>query len=144
LYPYAEPLHSLLLQQALARSVCACWFDAAKRSQLLQGLAAGAFGSPDRWAAGDGEKAVGGSWERSIATYRSVVSYVLQLRHWLDDNIGGVMWFSFHAAHTSFYVPFPAGMPPSFVPASYKPPPPTSKRFRVLFDAGAIGIQTTP
>ena len=29
------------------------------------------------------------------------------------------MWFSFHAAHTSFYVPFPAGMPPSFLPPSY-------------------------
>ena len=62
---------------------------------------------------------MGGAWERSIATYRSVVSYVLQLRNWLDNSVGGVMWFAFHAAHTSSYVPFPAGMPAKFVPVSY-------------------------
>ena len=78
---------------------------------MTAGMAAGAFGTPDRWAAGAGEAALGaGSWERTIAISRTIVSYVVQCRRWLPDEVGGVLWLSFHAAHTSFYVPFPVGM----------------------------------
>lgn len=73
-------------------------------------MAAGAWGTPDRWAPGAGEAVVHGSWERTIATVKTIVSYVLQLRHWLPNPVGGVLWFAPHAAHTSCYVPFPCGM----------------------------------
>ena len=51
-----------------------------------------------------------GSWERTISISRTIVSYVVVARGWLPAPIGGVCWLGFHAAHTSFYVPFPVGM----------------------------------
>ena len=78
---------------------------------MTVGMAAGPFGTPDRFAAGPGEAALGvGSWERTIAISRTIVSYVVQCRSWLPREVGGVLWLSFHASHTSFYVPFPVGM----------------------------------
>jgi len=84
---------------------------------LTQGLAAGPFGTPDRWRAGAAEAAVGGAWERPIALYRTRISYVLQLRAWLPAAVGGVVWTAPHAAHTSCYVPFAVGM--GSIPASH-------------------------
>ena len=54
-----------------------------------------------------GHAGVPGGWERTIATHHSIVSYVLEARAWLPDVVGGVVWFSPHAAHTSVYAPFP-------------------------------------
>lgn len=50
-----------------------------------------------------------GNWERPIAISRTIVSYVLVCRGWLPASVGGVLWFSMHAAHTSHYAPFFAG-----------------------------------
>lgn len=68
---------------------------------LTTGLAAGAFGSPDRWASGVGEELVHGAWERPIALYRTLISFVIVARGWLPAEVGGVVWFGPHAAHTN-------------------------------------------
>lgn len=84
---------------------------------MTQGMAAGPFGTPDRWGKGPGEKDVNGTWERTIAIYRSIVTLVLESRSWLPDPVGGTLWFAPHAAHTSTYAPFPCGM--DAIPDSY-------------------------
>ena len=84
---------------------------------MTKGLAAGAFGTPWRYTAGKGEAEVAGSWERSIALFRTSVSYVIQLRDWLPDEVGAVVWYGPHGADTTLYVPFPIGM--TKVPAAY-------------------------
>ena len=77
---------------------------------MTRGLAAGPFGSPDRWMPGPGEAEVPGNWERPIALFRTSDSYVIQSRKWLADDKGGVLWFGPHAAHATVFVPFTAGM----------------------------------
>ena len=57
-----------------------------------QGLAAGPYGTPDRWKGGAGEAAVGGAWERSIGYVATRVSYIAQARAWLPNAVGGVVW----------------------------------------------------
>ena len=85
---------------------------------LTSGVAAGPFGSPDRWYAGAAEAAIpDGGWERAIGLYRTLVSFIVIARDWLPDEIGGVTWFGPHAAHTGVYTPFPCGMdaiPPAY------------------------------
>ena len=76
---------------------------------LTQGLAAGAFASPSRWSTPQTVSDELVCWERSIATYKSIVSLVAQSRSWLPDEVGGVLWFSNHCAKTSFYSPFAVG-----------------------------------
>eukprot|EP01064_Diplonema_japonicum_P026521 TRINITY_DN37975_c0_g1_i1.p1 TRINITY_DN37975_c0_g1~~TRINITY_DN37975_c0_g1_i1.p1 ORF type:complete len:558 (+),score=110.93 TRINITY_DN37975_c0_g1_i1:50-1675(+) len=82
---------------------------------LTVGLAAGPFGTPSRWAGAPAN--VTGWWERAIGIYKTIVSYVTQSRSWLPNEIGGVVWFAPHAAHTSCYVPFPVGM--DTIPIAY-------------------------
>lgn len=69
-------------------------------------LAGGPFESPDRYSTYSST----GNWERTIAIYRSSDSYVVQSRSWLPDNIGGIVWFGPHAAHTTAYVPMLTAM----------------------------------
>jgi len=77
---------------------------------MTQGLAAGAFGTPDRYSGGQGEQQVKGNWERSIGLFRTSDSYIVQARAWLPAEIGGVAWFGSHAAHGTCYIPFAIGM----------------------------------
>ena len=66
---------------------------------------------------GDGSGSVA-CW--NILHICSVVSYILQPRHWLGNNIGtGIMWLASHPAHTSLYAPFPAGTQAKFCTAFY-------------------------
>ncbi|KAH7479049.1 hypothetical protein PRIC1_009395 [Phytophthora ramorum] len=71
---------------------------------LSKGLAAGPFGMPMRW--GGDEKGVVGGWERPISMYRTVYSFVLQVRGHLPDAVGGVAWYGQSSPHASVYVPF--------------------------------------
>ena len=77
---------------------------------LTKGLAAGPFGTPDRYSDGIGSQQVHGHWERAIGMYRTSDSYVVQGRNWLPTSIGSILWFAPHAAHGSVYTPFAAGM----------------------------------
>ncbi|CAJ1951378.1 unnamed protein product [Cylindrotheca closterium] len=67
-------------------------------------LAAGPFGSPDRWKAGSGEKQVGGNWERAIGLYRTSDTYVVQSKK--GSSLGGVLWFGPASALGTVFTPF--------------------------------------
>eukprot|EP00191_Tetraselmis_sp_GSL018_P004446 CAMPEP_0177621152 /NCGR_PEP_ID=MMETSP0419_2-20121207/27403_1 /TAXON_ID=582737 /ORGANISM="Tetraselmis sp., Strain GSL018" /LENGTH=739 /DNA_ID=CAMNT_0019120991 /DNA_START=548 /DNA_END=2765 /DNA_ORIENTATION=- len=58
-----------------------------------------------------------GGWERPIATYRMLFSFVAVARSWLPDPIGGVVWYGQSRSTTTAYVPFYAGH--EEVPESY-------------------------
>jgi dipeptidase len=74
-----------------------------------KGLAAGAFGNPDRYAV-TSDTGVKGAWERTIALYRTGHSYVSQLRSDLPADVGGVSWFGAGSARYTVYLPLPSGM----------------------------------
>ena len=68
-------------------------------------LAAGPFGSPDRWKAGDGERSVKGNWERAIGLYRTSDTYVVQSNaHFGLDQ--AVLWFASASPLASIFTPF--------------------------------------
>ena len=67
-------------------------------------LAAGPFGSPDRWKEGTGEKQVGGNWERAIGLYRTSDTYVVQSKK--GASLGGVLWFGPASALGTVFTPF--------------------------------------
>jgi Dipeptidase len=69
---------------------------------LTKGLAAGAFGTPDRYAT---QYTVKGTWERALSIYRCAYSYVAQARSWLPDEVGGVVWFGWDVPHSTCYMP---------------------------------------
>lgn len=71
---------------------------------MTKGIAAGPFGSPVRWSGNP--QGVTGGWERPISMYRTMFSFVLQVRGELPDAIGGVAWYAQGAPHGSVYVPF--------------------------------------
>ena len=77
---------------------------------MSAGVAAGPWGSPDRFNGGDAEGTIPGSFERSIALHRTTYTHVLQTRGWLPDAIGGITWYGPHAAHGTCFVPVPAGI----------------------------------
>ncbi len=72
---------------------------------MTRGLAAGAFGSPNRWSTQlrppDGH--IG--WERPIAVFRCSYCVILQCRDFLPDWIGGLAWFAEDDPKTSCFVP---------------------------------------
>lgn len=78
-------------------------------------LAAGPFGTPDRWKAGPGEAQVGGNWERPIGLYRTSDSYVVQSRE--HSALGGVLWFGPASALGTVFTPFVVNME---IPASFR------------------------
>ncbi|KAL3944166.1 MAG: hypothetical protein SGBAC_001775 [Bacillariaceae sp.] len=67
-------------------------------------LAAGPFGTPDRWKAGPGEKQVGGNWERAIGLYRTSDTYVVQSKK--GSSLGGILWFGPASALGTVFTPF--------------------------------------
>ncbi len=66
----------------------------------------GPFGNPNRprplsWSSDSANY----SWERPISTYNTAFSFVAQLRNYLPDNIGGIMWFGEDDTYTNCYFP---------------------------------------
>jgi len=77
---------------------------------MTKGLAAGAFGSPNRWATRTRAPEGTIGWERSISIFRCSYCVVLQCRDWLPDWIGGLVWFAEDDPKTSCFVPFYCGI----------------------------------
>jgi len=84
---------------------------------LTKGLAAGPFNNPTRYE-GNAESVadkegkltpLSGEFERPLNIYRCVYAYVNQLRKWLPDAIGGVLWLGEDRPATSVLMPFYAG-----------------------------------
>ena len=84
---------------------------------LTEGLAAGPFSSPYRWAGGEGEDLVEGAWERPISVFRCSYTFVMQVRNDLPDPVKGVTWWGPDAPHSTVYVPFYAGI--NKIPEAY-------------------------
>ncbi|MFP4657709.1 MAG: dipeptidase [Desulfonatronovibrionaceae bacterium] len=84
---------------------------------MTKGLAAGAFGNPNRFEGGaesianrEGQLSeVKGAFERPLNIYRCVYAYVNQSRAWLPDPIGGRVWFGPDRPATSVLMPFYCG-----------------------------------
>ncbi|PZC52009.1 MULTISPECIES: dipeptidase [unclassified Mesotoga] len=82
---------------------------------LTQGLAAGPFGNPNRYAGSS--KLIKGSWERALSIFRCEYVFVTQSRDWLPDPVGGVVWWGAAAPHETILVPMYCGI--TDVPYAY-------------------------
>mmetsp|Transcript_9036 Transcript_9036/g.15277 ORF Transcript_9036/g.15277 Transcript_9036/m.15277 type:complete len:511 (-) Transcript_9036:148-1680(-) len=74
---------------------------------VLPELSGGAFLTPSRWVTDATVNSETVCWERPIATFRSIVSFVGQMRN-MKSN--GVIWFAPHSSLTSQYAPFLTNM----------------------------------
>ncbi len=89
---------------------------------MTKGIDAGPFGSPLRARpitfTLDGTTY---AWERPISTQQTGCSYVAEMRSFLPDPVGGVLWYGVDDTYTSCYFPLYAGItavPPSFARGS--------------------------
>lgn len=84
------------------------WY-AGTQFDMTKGVQAGPFGSPDRFST---DSKVKGSWERSIALYRTNAVYVQKLQHPSADvppGLASVAWYGAGPAHYAVFVPVPSG-----------------------------------
>ncbi len=85
---------------------------------MTKGVDAGPFGSPLRCRPMTFKlDAQTYSWERPISTQQTGCSYVADLRGFLPDPVGGVLWYGVDDTYTSCYFPLYAGIsavPPAF------------------------------
>jgi len=73
---------------------------------MTKGIMAGPYGSPQRnRPLSFYVDSVKYSWERPISTYNTAFSFVAQMRNFLPDPIGGVVWFGEDDTYTTCYVP---------------------------------------
>jgi len=73
---------------------------------LTQGLAAGPFGTPNRYPTSGSKNPEGSSgWERAISLFRTNFSTVVVARADLPNWIGGLTWFGYDAPHSTCYIP---------------------------------------
>ena len=73
-------------------------------------VGAGPFNSPYRWSPLSFEvDGVEYCNERPIATQQTAFSFVAQMRSWLPDEIGGILWFGIDDAAQTVYYPFYCG-----------------------------------
>jgi len=85
---------------------------------MTAGVDAGPFGSPLRARPMTfGLDGATYSWERPISTQQTGCSYVAQLRRFLPDPVGGVLWYGVDDTFTSCYFPLYAGA--SAVPEAF-------------------------
>ncbi len=93
---------------------------------MTKGLAAGPFGSPNYPRPLTFKvDTISATWERAISTYNTGFSFVAQMRSWLPNSIGGVLWYGVDDTYTTCYFPLYAGI--TDVPKSFKEG--TLKRF---------------
>jgi dipeptidase len=85
---------------------------------LSKGLAAGPFNNPNRYSTRTRPPKGHIGWERPISIFRCSYCIVVQVRDWLPDWIGGLVWFAEDDPKTSCFVPFYGGI--TKVPESYQ------------------------
>lgn len=85
---------------------------------LSKGLAAGPFNNPNRYSTRTRPPEGHIGWERPISIFRCSYCIVVQVRDWLPDWIGGLVWFAEDDPKTSCFVPFYGGI--TKVPESYQ------------------------
>ena len=86
---------------------------------MTKGIAAGPFGSKLRCSPLTFKvDSVEYVHERPTATQQTGFTFVAQMRSWMPDYIGGVLWFGVDDAATSLYVPIYCGM--DKVPECYR------------------------
>lgn len=85
---------------------------------MTKGIDAGPFGSPLRARpitfTLDGQTY---AWERPISTQQTGCSFVAQMRSFMPDEVGGVLWYGVDDTYTSCYFPLYAGI--NQVPVSF-------------------------
>ncbi len=90
------------------------------RFDMTQGLAAGPFASPTRYAVAKDQKPEdrkGNDWNRSISVFRCSYSFVGEVRDNLPEPLSAVAWFGLDQPITTLYMPVYAGT--KKVPESY-------------------------
>lgn len=86
---------------------------------MTKGIAAGTFGSKLRCSPLTFMvDSVEYGHERPVATQQTGFTFVAQMRNWLPDYIGGILWFGVDDAATSLYVPMYCGI--NAVPECYR------------------------
>jgi len=86
---------------------------------MTKGIAAGPFGSKLRCSPLTFKvDSVEYVHERPTATQQTGFTFVAQMRSWMPDYIGGILWFGVDDAATSLYVPIYCGM--GKVPECYR------------------------
>lgn len=73
---------------------------------MTKGYSAGPFGNPNKnrplvWEV-DSVKC---SWERPISTYNSAFTFIAQVRPYMKDETGGLVWFGVDDSYVTCYVP---------------------------------------
>jgi len=118
-YPATAPARASKIDVSNMRDLMRDYYNGTDVSMVAEGnLAAGPFLTPDRSTAGANEDTLNIYFERTISTHRTIVSYVLVLSDQFPDEMGTI-WLSFHAAHTSFYVPLVVGATQLELPRSH-------------------------
>jgi dipeptidase len=82
--------------------------------RFIPDLSGGAFLTPSRWVTDQSVNGEAVCWERPIATFRSICSFIGQMR---SERKDGVVWFAPHSTLTSQYAPFVTSM--SELPVGY-------------------------
>lgn len=81
---------------------------------MTKGVAAGPFGNPYRWK-GLTWKITGDTvnqyaWERPISTQQTAFTFISQMRNFMPNEIGGVMWYGVDDNYSTVYIPLYCSM----------------------------------
>lgn len=86
---------------------------------MTKGIAAGPFGSKLRCSPLTFKvDSIEYGHERPIATQQTGFTFVAQMRNWLPDYLGGILWFGVDDPATALYVPMYCGI--TSIPECYK------------------------
>lgn len=81
---------------------------------MTKGLGAGPYGCPYRWKGLewkiDGDSVNTYGWERPISTQQTAFSFIMQLRSFMPNHIGGLMWYGVDDAASTCYIPLYCSM----------------------------------
>lgn len=75
-----------------------------------KGISGGPFGNPRYYSSSIQLDGKNYSYPRTISKNTAEYTAIVQLRNWLPDEIGGILWLALGAQDTSCYMPFYAGI----------------------------------